>query len=146
MPHARAAASFDPNAKTRRPNTVRRSTTAAVTARTIAIQTPGATSIQTFKSGGNRFSGLEHFTYEPTTSPWMADNVDSATRQRGFTGNPNLSFWEGHLDVGGPILRDKLWFFGAYNQFHLEQKISGIDPSAATDITDVTDPMLTIRP
>lgn len=108
----------------------------------VETSAPGATSIQTFKAGGNKFSGLEHFTSEPTSSPWMADNVDAATRARGFTGNPNLSFWEGHLDVGGPILRDQLWFFGAYNQFHLEQKISGIDPSVATDLTDVTDPML----
>src|SRR6266446_5047188 len=44
MPHARAAASLDPSAKTRRPKTVRRKTTAARMAKAIAIQTPGATS------------------------------------------------------------------------------------------------------
>jgi hypothetical protein len=107
----------------------------------VETSSPGATNVQNFKSGGNRFSGLEHFTYEPT-GKWMANNVDDATRARGFTGNPNLSFWETHLDVGGPILRDKLWFFGAFNKFHLEQRISGVDPAVATDITDVTDPML----
>ena len=107
----------------------------------VESSSPGATNVQNFKSGGNRFSGLEHFTYEPT-GRWMANNVDEATRARGFTGNPNLSFWEGHVELGGPIVRDKLWFFGAYNKFHLEQRISGVDPAVATDITDVTDPML----
>ena len=108
----------------------------------VETSSPGATNVQNFKSGGNRFSGLEHFTYEPTGSGWMASNVDDATRARGFTGNPNLSFWETHVELGGPVLADKLWFYGAFNKFHLEQRISGVDPAAATDITDVTDPML----
>jgi outer membrane receptor protein involved in Fe transport len=107
----------------------------------VETSSPGATNVQNFKSGGNRFSGLEHLTYEPT-GKWMANNVDDATRARGFTGNPNLSFWETHVELGGPVVADKLWFFGAYNKFHLEQRISGVDPAVATDITDVTDPML----
>jgi len=107
----------------------------------VESSSPGATNVQNFKSGGNRFSGLEHITYEPTGS-WMANNVDQVTRDRGFTGNPNLAFWEGHVDLGGPVFKDKLWFFAAFNQFHLEQRISGVDPAVATDITDVTDPML----
>ena len=107
----------------------------------VESSSPGATNVQNFKSGGNRFSGLEHITYEPT-GRWMADNIDDSTRARGFTGNPNLAFWEGHVDVGGPVFRDKLWFFAAFNKFHLEQRISGVEPSVATDITDVTDPMV----
>jgi hypothetical protein len=107
----------------------------------VETSSPGATNVQNFKSGGNRFSGLEHLTLEPV-GRWMANNVDEATRARGFTGNPNLSFWETHVELGGPIFRDKLWFYGAFNKFHLEQRISGVDPSVATDITDVTDPML----
>jgi carboxypeptidase family protein len=107
----------------------------------VESSSPGATNTQNFKSGGNRYSGLEHLTYEPV-GKWMANNVDDATRARGFTGNPNLSFWETHLELGGPIFKDKLWFFGAFNKFHLEQRISGVDPGVATDITDVTDPML----
>jgi len=58
---------------------------------------------RTSRAGGNRFSGLEHFTYEPT-GKWMANNVDDATRARGFTGNPNLSFWETHVELGGPLV------------------------------------------
>src|SRR5882672_3299713 len=107
----------------------------------VESSSPGATNVQTFKAGGNRFSGLEHLTYEPV-GKWMANNVDAATRARGFTGNPNLSFREMHVELGGPVVHDKLWFFGAFNTFHLEQRISGVDPAVATDITDVTDPMV----
>src|ERR1051325_7175473 len=92
----------------------------------VETSSPGATNVQNFKSGGNRFSGLEHFTYEPTGN-WMANNVDAATRARGFPRNPNLSVNEQHLELGGPIVRDRLWFYGAYNRFHLEQRISGVD-------------------
>ena len=107
----------------------------------VETSSPGATNVQNFKSGGNAFSGLEHVTYEPTGS-LMANNVDDATRARGFTGNPNLAFSEFHVELGGPLVHDKLWFYGAFNKFHLEQRISGVDPAVATDITDVTDPML----
>jgi len=61
---------------------------------------------------------------------WRTTSND-ATRARGFTGNPNLSFWETHVELGGPLVRDKLWFFGAFNKFHLEQRISGVDPAVA---------------
>src|SRR4030095_2657437 len=39
----------------------------------VETSSPGATNVQNFKSGGNRFSGLEHITYEPT-GKWMANN------------------------------------------------------------------------
>ena len=44
MPQARAAASFEPRAKTRRPNTVRASTTVMTIASSSVSHTPGATS------------------------------------------------------------------------------------------------------
>jgi outer membrane receptor protein involved in Fe transport len=108
----------------------------------VETSAPGATNIQTFKSGGNTFSGLEQYTYE--AGSFVGNNIDAATAARGYTGNPNLLFWETHLDLGGPILRDKLWFYGAYNEFRLDQALSGVDPSVATDITKVSDPMLKV--
>src|ERR1044071_6975459 len=46
MPQARAAASLEPSANTRRPKTVLRKTTAITMANRIASHTPGATSSQ----------------------------------------------------------------------------------------------------
>ena len=48
--------------------------------------------------------------------------------------NPNLLFWEGHADLGGPITKDKVWFYGAYNQFKIDKQVSGVAQSVATDL------------
>ena len=71
----------------------------------VTMNTPGAAIVASVKSGGNRFSGLENLAYEP--GKWVGNNIDSATTARGFTGQPNLQFWETHLDLGGPIMSRK---------------------------------------
>ena len=48
--------------------------------------------------------------------------------------NPNLLFWEGHVDLGGPIVRDKVWFYGAYNHFKIDKVVSGVAEDVATDL------------
>src|SRR5262245_32921966 len=58
----------------------------------VESSSPGATNTQNFKSGGNRFSGLEHFTFEPV-GRWMANNVDDEKRGRGFVHKQKRRFW-----------------------------------------------------
>jgi len=98
----------------------------------VTMNTPGAAIVASVKSGGNKFSGLENMTYEP--GKWVGSNLDSATRSRGFTGQPNLKFWETHLDLGGPIATDKAWFYASYNHFTINKAISGVNQSLATDL------------
>ena len=62
----------------------------------------------------------------------VSDNVDDELAERGFTGNPTLLLWETHADVGGPIVKDKAWFYGSYNHFKNDKVRSGIDPELAT--------------
>ena len=98
----------------------------------VTMNTPGAAIVASVKSGGNRFSGLENLAYEP--GKWVGNNIDSAGIARGFTGQPNLQFWETHLDLGGPIMVEKAWFYASYNHFKINKAISGVNQAVATDL------------
>ena len=98
----------------------------------VSMNTPGAAVISTIKSGGNTFSSLINQTYEP--SSFVGNNADAGDAARGGTANPNLLFWENHSDVGGPIVKNKAWFYGAYDHFHIDKQESGIPTNVATDL------------
>ena len=110
----------------------------------VEMNSPGAAVVTTIKSGGNLFKGLEHLSYEPGS--FVGSNGDTSDiAARGYAcpvnglgvqqcNNPNLLFWEGHLDLGGPIAKDKVWFYGAYNHFKIDKQVSGVAQSVATDV------------
>jgi hypothetical protein len=98
----------------------------------VSMNTPGAAVISTIKSGGNEFKGLFNQTYEG--SSFVADNTNADITKRGGSAAPNITFHESHVDLGGPIKKDRLWFFAAYNYFKIDKIISGVDPSIATDL------------
>jgi hypothetical protein len=98
----------------------------------VEMTAPGSLVMMTLKSGGNDFSGLYHADYEGES--FVSDNLDEETAARGYTGNPNLIFYEIHADLGGPIVKDKAWFYGFFNRFRIDKAISGVDPAVATDI------------
>ena len=100
----------------------------------VESNTPGATVNAVWKAGGNEFSGTEHYSYEPPD--WIADNISSDLQGRGGTSAPVVKFFEYHIDLGGPIVRDKAWFYAAYNRFFIDRIISGQDPDVATDVGD----------
>lgn len=92
----------------------------------VTMSTPGSAVFSTIKSGGNEFHSLNNLTWEDES--FVGDNLDEDTAARGFTGQPNLLFWEGHTDIGGPIKRDRIWFYTAYNHFKIDKLISGVPP------------------
>jgi hypothetical protein len=110
----------------------------------VEMNSPGASIVTTVKSGGNLFKGLEHLSYEPGS--FVGSNGDpSDISGRGYAcppnasrvpqcANPNLLFWEGHADLGGPIRKDRAWFYAAYNHFKIDKVVSGVDQAVATDI------------
>ena len=98
----------------------------------VEMNTPGSAVVNTIKSGGNNFKMLDNLTYEQES--FVGDNTSPELTTRGYTGQPNLKFWEGHADLGGPIKKDKVWFFGAYNHFKIDKQISGVPRTIATDL------------
>jgi len=100
----------------------------------VEMNAPGSAVVNTIKSGGNAIKMLNNLTYQQES--FVGDNQtgDAAKTARGYTGQPNIKFWEGHTDVGGPVLKDRLWYFGAYNHFKIDKQISGVPRNIATDL------------
>ncbi|HUQ86749.1 MAG TPA: carboxypeptidase regulatory-like domain-containing protein [Vicinamibacterales bacterium] len=77
-------------------------------------QSPGVTLSFLVKSGGNKFSG--NYLFAQQTGAMQGNNVTPELRAQGFDpGNNKFTRYNDiSLDLGGPIIRDKLWFYGAY--------------------------------
>lgn len=63
------------------------------------------------KTGGNTFSGTGFTSY---AGEWgQSSNIDDHLRSLGFNELPALiKSYDANLAVGGPILRDRIWFYG----------------------------------
>ena len=77
-------------------------------------QSPGVTLSFVIKSGGNNFSGMYLAAWQD--GAFQGNNVTPELRARGFDpGNNKFTRYNDFsADLGGPIIRDKLWFYGAY--------------------------------
>jgi hypothetical protein len=77
------------------------------------------------KSGGNKFSGQAFFN---TAGDWSrGDNIDDTLRSQGITKGPGIkSSYDGSGSIGGPIRRDRLWFYGSYRKYSTTTGVSGI--------------------
>jgi hypothetical protein len=63
------------------------------------------------KQGGNRFAGS--FFINGTGSALQGTNLTPALQAQGLTTPQSLAkAWDINPAYGGPIVRDKLWFFG----------------------------------
>ena len=65
------------------------------------------------KDGGNRFSGCVYadFTHEP----WSASNLTDHLKARGINDVAQVyRISDFNPGFGGPIRRDKVWFYAAY--------------------------------
>jgi len=66
----------------------------------------------TLREGGNTFHGVVFGAYAP--GKLQSDNLTSSLIARGLTEPNNIKAnWDINPAFGGPILRDKIWFFGA---------------------------------
>jgi hypothetical protein len=76
------------------------------------------------KDGGNTFSGQAFF--GGTDGSWQANNVTDELRARGLrTGSRVAKINDFNVGVGGPIKRDKLWFFASWRRIATDSIIPG---------------------
>lgn len=75
------------------------------------------------KDGGNTFSGRMKFSKSP--AGLQGDNLTDDLRRLGVSAVDKISnFYELNVEQGGPLLRDKLWFFGAYRKARYDRPIA----------------------
>lgn len=64
------------------------------------------------RSGANTVSGLGE--YWTTRQGWVSNNTKTQSQalQRSFAPERVRAHWNGSVQAGGPLLRDRLWYFG----------------------------------
>jgi hypothetical protein len=75
------------------------------------------------KDGGNTFRGGGFF--GGSDGKWQSNNVDDELRSRGLT-TPNgiAHVQDFNLNYGGPILRNRLWFFSTARHVSVNEKVA----------------------
>ena len=103
----------------------------------VSVQSSGLSINIVTKSGSNVFKGTAHGTFE--NASMEANNVslsqfnqaNTANSANGFlSGNPikKIAVFDG--DYGGPIMKNKLWFWGSYSNQNINDGIANFfDPS-----------------
>ena len=81
------------------------------------------------KTGGNTFSGT---IFGSTAGQWsQGDNLDDGLRAFGITEVPKIiKNWDTSLALGGPIKRDRLWFFSVIRTFGNHNDVAGVFANA----------------
>jgi Carboxypeptidase regulatory-like domain len=81
------------------------------------------------KSGGNEFRGAAFYS---TSGDWAtSNNVDDQLRAYGITQPPTLrTNWDTSFSIGGPIKRDRLWFFANVRAWANASVVDGIFANA----------------
>ncbi len=103
------------------------------------IQTPGVFLNIVTRRGGNRFSGSGSFFYEHER--FQAQNLDDSLRARGVgQANRLKRLLDGSAQLGGPLRRDRAWFYLNYSRFRVEPFLPGFfleNGEPGVDLTDL---------
>jgi hypothetical protein len=96
------------------------------------VALPGGAWNAIVKSGGNEFHGRYFGGFE--NAALQSDNLDSRLTANGVTnGNSMRTFRDFSGDLGGRIVRDKLWFYGALHDQRNEKNLIGFSLDAGAD-------------
>src|SRR5687767_3937142 len=81
------------------------------------------------RSGGNTFAGTGFLS---TAGDWSrGNNLNDELRAVGILETPGIiQAHDASLAYGGPILRDRLWFFGSYRNLDTQTAVEGVTANA----------------
>jgi hypothetical protein len=77
------------------------------------------------RAGGNSFRGSAFIN---GAGEWSkGDNLDDELRAVGITETPGIiKAYDASISYGGPIIRDRLWFYGSYRKLNTVTQIEGV--------------------
>ena len=81
------------------------------------VGTPGLLSSVITKSGSNAFHGSGNYFFQ--NAGLVAQNENSAEEE--------FSTFDAAATIGGPVLRDRAWFFGSYRRLEREDDVTSLD-------------------
>ncbi len=89
------------------------------------------------KSGSNQLKGNVY--YSATGKQLAADNVDDELRAQGVTaGTRLLKLNDINGDAGGPLLRDRLWWFGSAREYTTFEQVIGFPKDFKSNLRNYT--------
>jgi hypothetical protein len=88
------------------------------------------------KQGGNTFSGSMFFNF--ANSSFQGDNLSAAQIGTGLTPQSLEKLWDVNPSFGGPVMRDRLWFFTSFRHQGNRQKVNMFTNANAGDATKWT--------
>jgi hypothetical protein len=100
-----------------------------------SVQTGGVNLNFITRSGGNSVRGSGRFFVSDNN--YQSSNVTETLRAQGAgSGNPLKNIQDYGAEIGGPILKHKAWFWGAYGKQDIEVGVIGFLKRGATDTSD----------
>lgn len=83
------------------------------------------------KSGGNKFEGMVEFLFQ--SENWNSDNFNPDDPNYAYVGAaPTSQYMEVAANLGGRIIKDKLWFFTAFTFQKTDLAVAGYDLKKVT--------------
>jgi hypothetical protein len=100
-----------------------------------SVQTGGVNLNFVTRNGGNMLRSTGR--YFVSDNNFQSTNITPELQAQGAgSGNPLKNIKDYGIEVGGPLLRDKAWFWGAYGKQDIEVGVIGFLKEGATDPND----------